>query len=227
MDKWRSILILQKGAKLLLGIICCLFISGCMTVTPDLPDEIKLGKRLSETKITSALGPAGLNKRFIVFELSSHTRESLKSGGLDYINQLPSIPKKRANITPPKVYNAEGYTNEEGTYTPPMTGPWTEPFLNWESAPIPKDKRWFHNASAFERAADKSAFETTLESYFGGFVQDREIIPFASIIPAEWKTLYYQAAQNPNSLLAYGGYRASNLVLISPDMGLVFYLYRA
>ena len=218
---------LMRATKFLFGIMFCLLLGGCLTVKPDLPDEIKLGKRLSETKTTRAFGPSGLNKRFIVFELSPRSQEKLIAGGLDYINALPSIPKKRANIKPPKIYNAEGHTNEEGTYTPPMTGPWTEPFLNWNSAPISKKEDWLYNPSATQRAANKPTSQITLNSYFGNFIREGGFVSFASIIPAKWKSLYNQARQDTNSLFAYGGYRGSNVVLISPKMGLVFYLYSA
>lgn len=220
-------MMLPRASKLLTGIVFCLLVGGCMSVEPDLPDEIKLGKKLSETKTTSVFGPAGLNKRFIVFELSPRTQEKLVIGGLDYINGLPSIPKKLASIKRPKIYNTAGTLSEEGSYTPPMEGPWTEPFLRWNSAPIKYNDQWFHNPSAIPQVANKRDDQITLDNYFGNFVREGELVSFASTIPTEWKSLYYQAEQDSNSLYAFGGYRKSNIALISPTMGLLFYLYRA
>jgi len=195
---------------------------GCSPVKPDLPNEIKLKRTLSEAKVSAAFGPAGLNKRFIVFELNTDTKSRLVEGGLPYIQNLPSISRKRAQIKPPKIYNAEGYTNENGVYTPPMTGPWTEPFLEWETAPLLEDARWSNKPSKNEDMA-----LPRLDTYFGNYYEEGQAYPFVTLIPKKWLESFYEAAKNPRNFYAYGGYRANNVVLIAPDKGLLFYLYRA
>jgi hypothetical protein len=215
--------------RFLLGIFCCFFILGCSDIKPDLPDEIQIGKKIYEAKVATAhhIGPAGLNKRFIVYELSPATQQNLITGGLDYINRLPSIPRKRAAIKPPKIYNAEGRINEDGSYTPPMTGYWTEPFLTWEKALIPKDKRWYNdNLKVPEGTKEKQTDAATLNAYFGKVFQDDERVLFVSLIAPEWVSVFNEAEQDPNSVFSYGGPRKSNVVIISPEKGLLFFLYR-
>lgn len=164
-----------------------------------LPAELKLIHVLHQVKNTHQIGPGGINHSFTVYELPQDVAATIADKGLPYLNALPTRDKK----------------------VPRSTGPWWEPFNRWQTTPIPSEKAWLRYGRDLEKD-----WKPSLTTFFIAFKGDPNKNNFVSKISPEFSGSFHEAIATPGNFYAYGDYHGKSLVVVSPSMGRVFYLFR-
>lgn len=165
-----------------------------------LPTEFKLKRVLYQTSDAYIVGPGGLNHSFTVYELPQEVAATISAKGLSYLNSLSTDDK-----TVPRYEGA----------------PWWGPFRDWQATPVPSEKAWLRYWRDLEKDW-KPSINTFYVSYRGDNTKDKFI---SSISPA-FSDSFHEAISTPGNYYAYGDYRGMCLIVISPEMGKAFYLFR-
>lgn len=177
--------------------VLAMFVASCSSSW--LPAEFKLKRVLHQTKTAHIVGPGGINQSFTVYELPQDVATTIADKGLPYLNSLPTDDKKISTTT----------------------GPWWGPFSHWQATPVPAEKAWLRYGRDLE-----NGWKPSLTSFYISYKGDNTKNDFISMIPPEFSSAFHEAISMPGNFYAYGDYRGVCLVVVSPKMGKVFYLFR-
>lgn len=194
-----------------------LIVTSCGNEQSWLPTEFKLERVLHKTDESHLFGPGGINHSFTVYKLPQEVSATISDKGLPYLNSLPSVIALKKRSKPPKVYE---YEVKDGQKIPAMTGPWWGPFVNWYTTPVPKEKKWLRYGRDLGEEW-KPSISTFYMSHKGDNVDN-----IISTISPEFRDEFQKAISTPGNFYAYGAYRGKCLLVVSPKMGKVFYLFR-
>jgi hypothetical protein len=165
-----------------------------------LPTEFKLKRVLYQTSDAHIVGPGGFNHSFTVYELPQDVAATISAKGLSYLNSLSTDAK-----------TVPGY---EGA-------PWWGPFSDWQATPVPSEKAWLRYGRDLEKD-----WKPSIKTFYVSWKGDNTKDGFISVIPLSFSDLFHEAISAPGNFYAYGDYRGMCLIVVSPKMGKVFYLFR-
>jgi hypothetical protein len=197
------------------------------------PTEFNLKRVLHQTEKTHSVGPGGINNSFTVYELPQEASATIASGGLTYLNSLPSVVEQKKKFEPPRVKTVTystvkcivpgcpEETDPKNIVTQTFKGPYWAPFVNWNATPVPKEEKWLR----YGRDLDKD-WKPEIETFYKAYKGDTTVNSFIAEIPAELSNQFHEAISTPGNFYAYGYYRDMSILVVSPKMGKAFYLFR-
>jgi len=197
------------------------------------PTEFDLERVLHQAGKTHSVGPGGINNSFTVYELPQEASAKIASGGLSYLNSLPSIVEQKKKFKPPRVETVTysqvkcdipgcpEETDPKNIVTQMFTGPYSAPFANWNGTPVPREEKWLRHG----RDLGKD-WKPEITTFYKGFKGDTTNDEFISTISPEFSDRFHEAISTPGNFYAYGFYRDKSILVVSPRMGMAFYLFR-
>jgi hypothetical protein len=197
------------------------------------PTEFKLERVLHQTGKTHSAGPGGINNSFTVYELPQEASAKIASGGLSYLNSLPSVVEQKKKFNPPRVETVTyskvkcivpgcpDETDPKNTVTETFTGPYSAPFVTWNATPVPREEKWLRHG----RDLGKD-WKPEITTFYQGFKGDTTKAEFIATISPEFRDQFQEAISAPGNFYSYGFYRDKSLLVVSPKMRMAFYLFR-
>lgn len=101
------------------------------------------------------------------------------------------------------------------------TGPYWAPFVIWNVTPVPKEEKWLRRG----RDLGKD-WKPSITTFYKNFKGDTTVDNIISTISSEFSDQFHEAISKPGKFYAYGFYRDMCLLVVSPKMGKMFYLFR-
>jgi hypothetical protein len=175
-------------------------IVGC-TKNESRPTELQLTRVLYQKEVSNAVGPGGMNHSFTIYELPKETSAAITDKRVTYLNSLHSASGKKT----------------------PGEKALSAPFTDWHVTPVSKTARWLRYEE--ERRFNKG-WEPSITTFYQSFEGDTSKDGFISSISTEHADSFHTAISTPGNYYAYGAYRGMCLVVVSPETGKVFYLFR-
>ncbi len=192
--------------KYFIGIMVLAFILAfsfaCTSRDDVLPRELLLTAPSYSKEVSHFAGPGGINHSFKVFNLRPEVVQEINENGLSFLNTMPSA------INHPFEAKRKSY----------KSGPYRASFPKWSALPIRKDDRWKRRSDSVD-----SGDQPTAAEFFGDVTRNRE---FTNTIDAKNLELFHSIIRSGKGYYAYGGYRDICVLIISPENGLAYYLFR-
>ena len=200
----------EKLCKYCLKYIICISIFsfifssliGCSFQDRVLPKELSLSEPEYTKEVIHFVGPGGINQSFKVFKLSPEVAQEINLNGLSFLNSMPSAINYR--------YELKRRSNGSTPY-------WMS-FPKWSALPIQKDDRWKRRSYSVDVGDQPTAAD-----FFGDVSQNYK---FTNTIDARHLELFHSIIHSGKGFYAYGGYREKCVLIVSPENGLAYYLFR-
>ena len=224
----------RRSNKFLLPLmaVTALLTASC-SGAPQFPAEFKLERVLHQTGKTHLVGPGGINYSFTVYELPQEASATIAAGGLSYLNSLPSVIEQKRKLKPPRVETVTysqvkcvvpgcpEETDPKNIVTRTFAGPYWAPFVIWNATPVPKEEKWLR----YGRDLGKD-WKPSITTFYKAYKGDTTVDNFISTISPEFSDQFHEAISMPGNFYAYGYYRDMCILVVSPKLGKVFYLFR-
>lgn len=186
----------------------CLFLfllpAGCFnSEAENIPMELSLSWPTYSKQVQYAFGPGGVNHSFNIFKLKKSVAQTIDSQGLTFLNSMPSALSHPTKADRP-------------TYD--KYSPYWASFPKWRTLPIAKDDEWIRKAHSVD-----SGDQPTLSDFIGDAIKGHE---FTDSIDKQKLDLFHQVIQSKSGYYAYGGYHDMSVIIVSPENGVAYYLFR-
>lgn len=186
---------------MIFGFILAFFVA-CTSREYVLPSELSLTAPKYTKKVSHIVGPGGINHMFQVFKLRPEIVQQINQDGLSFLNAMPSA------INHP-------FEAKRKTY---KSGPYRASFPKWSKLPIAKVERWKRRSYSVDLGDQPTAAE-----FFGDVTTNND---FTNTIDAKTLELFHSTIRSGKGYYAWGGYRDICVLIVSPENGLAYYLFR-
>ena len=183
------------------------FASGCNR--DPIPEILNLSNPIYENRVSHFVGPGGINHSFVVYKLEPDVAEQIEREGLAFFK----------SITPQIKYSSKGPPKPGGRVSPYWTS-----FSKWAPLPVAKDKKWIRRSYSVD-----SGTQPTFSDFFGDI---RKIIDkendrkFSKSINPEILAKFNEVLISNNGYYSYGYYRENCVMIVSPENGVAYFLFR-
>jgi hypothetical protein len=185
-------------------LIFSLISTGCVDKNDYLPKTLQLTDLIYSQDKSNLMGPGGLNQSFYVFKMKSDVVEEIRRDGLGFFK----------SITPVIKYSRKGPSKDLRVSNPPF---WTN-FTKWTPLPVVKNDKWIRRSRALD-----STSQPTFSDFFTGTSKRRE---FENSIDPEILATFQKVINSKSGYYAYGYYRETCALIVSPEFGLAYFLFR-